>query len=82
VCGSPDGPIDPLKLIRHAYNLLYVLLFISLFVVMGYWEVPSTIPFLGAILALLLPVLFSRKELFSILEDDVHMCTLTDTTEH
>ena len=59
---------EPVDVIRWAYRLLYVQLFISLMVVMGYWGEIMTYTFLGSVLALLLPVLFSRKEMFDVSE--------------
>lgn len=64
----PD--VGPLTLIRWGYRSLYVLLFISCMVVMGYWHVPITLPFLGSVFALILPLLFSKHELFSQEEED------------
>ena len=61
---------EPVDILRWAYRLLYVLLFVSLMVVMGQWNNPITIPFLGAVLALLFPLLFSRKELLNIEEEE------------
>jgi hypothetical protein len=56
---------EPLDVIKWGYRFLYLLLFVSLMVVMGYWQSSVTIPFLGAVLALLLPLIFSREELLS-----------------
>ena len=79
-------PIDrPLEIITWGYRLLWVLLFISLIVVMGYWHTIITYTFLAAVLALLLPVLFSREVFFGEddnLEDDVHKCTLEHRSEY
>lgn len=58
----------PLDVLRWAYRLLYLQLFIALIVVMGYWQVPFTLPFIASVVCLLLPVLFSRKEIFA--QDD------------
>lgn len=57
-----------MKIIHVAYDLLYVLLFISLIVVMGYFHVAITFTFLGSVLALLLPVIFS-KDVFEKIEE-------------
>ncbi len=59
----------PLEVLKWAYRLLYLELFISLMIVMGYWQHPVTIPFLGAVMALLFPLVFSRKELLQIEEE-------------
>ena len=61
---------EPLDILRWAYRLLYVELFISLIVVMGYWTELITFAFLGAALCLMLPLLFSRKELLTIEEEE------------
>ena len=62
---SNGGPLDdPLNILKWGYRALYVLLFISLIVVMGYWHTIITYTFLGAVLALLLPVIFSREVFF------------------
>ena len=52
----------PLELIKWGERSLYVLLFISCMVVMGYWHVPITYTFLGAVFCLILPVLFYKEE--------------------
>ena len=43
----------PLDILKWGYRLLYLELFISLMVVMGYWHIPFTFAFLGAVGALL-----------------------------
>lgn len=53
---------EPIKLIKWGVRSLYVLLFISCMVVMGKWHLPTTIPFLGSVFALILPVLFSFND--------------------
>ena len=56
-------PCDrPLRLIRWGVRSLYVLLFLSCMVVMGRWEQPLSIAFLGSVFALILPVLFSFND--------------------
>ena len=70
-----DRPVEPLEIIKWSFRLLYVLLFISSMVVMGQWHTIITYTFLGSALALLFPILFSRKT-FESLETDVHKCIL------
>ena len=68
----------PLVILRWGHRALYVLLFISLMVVMGYWYLPFTFAFLGAVGALLyVGFVWTNK-----LEDDVHKCTLEYISEH
>ena len=62
---------DPLK---WGYKLLFVLLYVVFIVPMGYWYLPFTIPFFVACVALLFPLITSKKEL--LLECDAHLCTL------
>ena len=45
-------------MIRWGTRLLYVVLFISFLVACGNWGVPITYIFLGAVVCLILPVLF------------------------
>ena len=43
-------PIDkPVEILKWGHGALYVLLFISLMVVMGYWHIPLTFAFIGAV---------------------------------
>lgn len=58
MCLSNDEP--PLDIIKWGDRLLYLILFISCMVVMGYWHVPMTYAFLGAVFALILPMLFYK----------------------
>ena len=53
---------EPEMIIKLGSFLLYVLLFISLTVVYGHFDKPFTFPFLGAIFALVIPVLFLLKD--------------------
>jgi len=55
---------EALAVIKWAYRALYLMLFISCMVVMGYWHVSITFTFLGSVFALIFPILFSKKELF------------------
>ena len=59
MCVSGNEP--PLTLLKWGYRLLWVLLFISFMVVMGQWHTIITYTFLGSAVALLFPILFSRK---------------------
>ena len=72
---------DALRLLRWGYRFLYVLFLLTFLVSMGYWHLPHTIYYVAGLLALLLPLIFSEKELFS-LEYDVHKCTLEYISEH
>jgi len=76
VYSSDDKQIDILRL---GYRFLWVLLFLTFMVTMGYWHLPHTIYYVAGLLALLLPLIFSEKELFEI--QNVHMCTLRDISE-
>ena len=51
-------------------------------VVLNLWHYPTTIPFLGAVIALTVTALCVVKDQDDELEYDVHKCTLTDTNEH
>ena len=51
-------------------------------IVLNLRHLPTTLPFLGAVIALIATGLCVVKEEEIILEDDVHLCTLTDTNEH
>jgi len=42
-------------------------------VVMGYWHLPFTLPFIGAVLSLILPLLFSKKELLSLDKEKIEI---------
>ena len=55
---SADRPLDIIRLIKWGNRALYVLLFISCMVVMGYWHTIITYTFLGSVFALILPLLF------------------------
>jgi len=57
------------QVMTWAYRSLYVLLFISLIVVMGYWRLTITYTFLASVICLLLPLLFSRDLFFKDEED-------------
>jgi len=59
------GCDDPIleNCLLWGYRLLYVLLFISLITPMGQFEKPITLPFIGASMALLIPLLMSNAEL-------------------
>ena len=74
-----DSIDRPLEIIRWAYRLLYVLLFISLMVVMGYWHTIITFTFLASVLVPILLCFSSKKEFET--RDDVHKCTLEYTSE-
>ncbi len=73
---------EPLEILKWAGRLLYLALFISCMVVMGYWHLPFTFPFLGAVGALLyVGFIWKNKEEAeeerevaetNLLEDDVH----------
>ena len=65
---------EPLTLLKWGYRALYVLLFISLMVVMGYWHTIITYTFLGSVLALLLPIIFSREVFFGGDEENEKEC--------
>jgi CHASE2 domain-containing sensor protein len=52
----------PLEIIKWVNRALYLMLFISWMVVMGYWHVPITFTFLGSVTALILSQLFYKKE--------------------
>ena len=54
--------VGPRTIVKWARRSLYVLLFISFIVVYGKWHAPITYTFLGAILSLILPLLFSRLD--------------------
>ena len=49
-------------LLKWGHRALYVLLFISLMVVMGYWHTIITYTFLASVLCLILPALFYKEE--------------------
>lgn len=71
---STDEEIDKLVatadlLLLWGYRLLWPMLYIGFIVPMGYLTFPTTIPFYGALLCAILPILFSKKELFTIEED-------------
>ena len=51
-------------------------------IVLNLWHYPTTIPFLGAVIALIATGLCVVKEEEIILEDDVHLCTLMDNSEY
>jgi len=55
--------IEAKRLLKWGYRSLYLLLFISCMVIMGYEYVAFTLPFLGSIFACLFPLIFSKKEL-------------------
>ena len=59
LCGSLDGPIAA---IRWGRRLLFLTLFISCMVVLNLWHLPTTIPFLGAVIALTVTGLCVVKE--------------------
>lgn len=69
-----DGPLI------WGYRLLWVLLVLGFLVTVaptstGMCSFPTTLPFIGALVSLTLPLIFSKKEL---LEYDVHKCTLVN----
>ena len=51
-----------LEIFKWGNRALYLMLFLSCMVVMGYWHVPITFTFLGAVFALILPLLFYKEE--------------------
>jgi len=53
---------EALEIFKWGDRLLYLMLFISCMVVMGYWHVPITYTFLGAVICLILPLLFSKED--------------------
>ena len=57
-----DPDARPVVLITWGTRFLWVELFISLIVVMGYFHTIYTYLFLGAVLCLLLPQLFYKEE--------------------
>ena len=57
-------------MIRWGTRLLYVMLFISFLVACGYWGVLITYLFLGAIVCLVLPVLFFLNDDLEEIEGD------------
>ena len=77
MCNSIDRPIE---IFKWGDRALYLMLFISCMVVMGYWHVPITFTFLGSVFCLILPLLFHKEEAeeerevaeTNLLEDDVH----------
>lgn len=58
-----DGPII-FVLLKWGYRALWLMLYLTIAVVMGYWHVPITFSFIGASVSLLFPLLTSKKELF------------------
>jgi len=54
--------IDPELLLKWSTRLLWVLLFISLMVVMGYFHVIITYTFLASVFFCILPALFRKDE--------------------
>ncbi len=50
--GSPDG-----QMIKWGVRSLYFVMFISCMIVLNLWHLPLTLPFLGAILALIVTAL-------------------------
>ena len=56
--------------IRWGTRLLYVMLFISFLVACGNWSVPITYIFLGAVVCLILPVLFFLNDDLEEIEGD------------
>jgi len=67
-----------MNIINLAYRFLYLLLFIGLMAPMWAqsWDYPTTMPFLGALVCLLLPMILSKRELFEDIY--VHKCTLVN----
>ena len=53
--------MGPLTVLRWANRALYLLLFVSLIVVMGYWHISITYTFLGSVFCLIMPTLFLDK---------------------
>jgi len=60
MCVSNDE--QALEILKWGDRALYLMLFISWAVVMGYWYVPITFTFLGSVTILILIVLFRKKE--------------------
>ena len=60
IAGSLE--IEEAMLFKWGSKLLYVLLFISCMVAMGYWHLPTTFPFLAAVFCFIFPQLFRKKE--------------------
>ena len=59
MCLSNDRPLE---LIKWGNRALYLMLFLSWMVVMGYWHVTITWTFLGSVCALILPLLFHKED--------------------
>ena len=55
MCGSFNGQAIA---VAWGRRLLYLTLFISLMAAMNLWHIPITLPYLGAILSLILTALF------------------------
>ena len=62
----PWGSVE--QIIRWSIRALWLLLFLALMLPMGYWGKPWTLYYVAAMVCLILPMLFSKKEL---LEFDV-----------
>ena len=65
-------------LITWGYRCLWLLLFISLIVCMGQFHKFMTFIFLAVAFVFLLPTIFDSK---TLLEYDVHKCTLMNISE-
>ena len=59
MCGSLDGPLTA---IRWGRRLLFLTLFVSCMIVLNLWHLPTTLPFLGAVIALIATGLCVVKE--------------------
>jgi len=59
---STDRPLEIDFLIKWGNRALFLMLFISCMVVMGYWHTIITYTFLVSVFALILPLLFYKDE--------------------
>lgn len=61
----------PEIIIKWGIRLLYLTLFLSLMVVLNLWHIPITLPYVGAIMALILTALFvvNNKEAWEEYDD-------------
>lgn len=58
-CASINSSIDrPEVAIKWGVRSLYLVLFLSLMIVLNLWEFPITLPYIGAIVSLILTALF------------------------
>ena len=70
--------VEQIDLIKWAGRLLYLEIFISLMVAMGYWHIPLTFAFIGAVGSLVYVGFHWRNKS----RDDVHKCTLEYISEY